>query len=362
MSPSTFTPNSPDTDHNIVCASVRLLGRFAHNRPRRIPRGRSLIDRRAIISDPDRRQQLTQLIISELKQSISGGTVSSLATNFTGVLLSAAEKVVPRLTRKPRLPGWFEDETTRMEFEQAWTERERARSTVQLSSSRDKPAWRSLRAACKRVKEVIQVGVDRYLDVYARELEEHTRAGDMRGWYRHLKGGWRLSGRPLDGEQYIRDEDGTLLRDNDLINERWVRYLSTLLNTISPTIDQTVIEKIAQRPIALSLGDPPSLCETAEALRAMSNGKATGPDGLPAELLKLGLNGEAPEILYHFHSIVYQVWISGEVPQEWKDVTVKVLHKKKDRTECGNYRGISLVAHAAKAHLKIVAHRLGKFL
>ena len=137
---------------------------------------------------------------------------------------------------------------------------------MQLSSSRDKPAWRSLRAACKRVKEVIQVGVDRYLDVYARELEEHTRAGDMRGWHRHLKGGWRLSGRPRDGEKYTRDEDGTLLRDNDLINERWVRYLSTLLNTISPTIDQTIIEEIAQRPIALSLGDPPSLCEPAEAL------------------------------------------------------------------------------------------------
>ena len=145
--------------------------------------------------------------------------------------------------------------------------------------------------------------------VYARELEEHTRAGDMRGWYRHLKGGWRLSGRPLDGEQYIRDEEGTLLRDNNLVNERWVRYFSTLLNTISPTIDQTVIEKIAQRPIALSLGDPPRLCETAEALRAMSNGQATRPDGLPAELLKLGLNGEAPEILYHFHSIVSQIWI-----------------------------------------------------
>ena len=49
------------------------------------------------------------------------------------------------------------------------------------------------------------------------------------------------------------------------------------------------------------------------------------------------------------------------MPQEWKNVTVKVLHKKKDRTECGNYRGISLVAHAAKALLKIVAHRLGNF-
>ena len=151
-------------------------------------------------------------------------------------------------------------------------------------------------------------------------------------------------------------------KNNNLINERWVRNFFALLNTISPTIDQTVTEKIAQRPTALSLGDPPSLCETAEALRAMSNGKATGPDGLPAELLKLGLNGGTPEILYHFHSIVSQVWISGEVPQEWRGVTITVLHKKKDKTECGNYRGISLVAHAAKAHLKIMAHRLDKFL
>ena len=35
-----------------------------------------------------------------------------------------------------------------------------------------------------------------------------------------------------------------------------------------------------------------------------------------------------------------------------------VLYKKKDPTECGNYRGISLVAHAGKLLLKIVARRL----
>ena len=53
--------------------------------------------------------------------------------------------------------------------------------------------------------------------------------------------------------------------------------------------------------------------------------------------------------------------MTGEVPQEWKDATIKVLHKKKDRTECSNYRGLSLVAHAGKVLLKIVANRLGDF-
>ena len=40
---------------------------------------------------------------------------------------------------------------------------------------------------------------------------------------------------------------------------------------------------------------------------------------------------------------------------------MKVLHKKKARTECGNYRGISLVAHAGKVLLKIVATRLSAY-
>ena len=40
---------------------------------------------------------------------------------------------------------------------------------------------------------------------------------------------------------------------------------------------------------------------------------------------------------------------------------IKVLRKKKDRTECGNYRSISLVAHAGKVLLKIVATRLNVY-
>ena len=53
--------------------------------------------------------------------------------------------------------------------------------------------------------------------------------------------------------------------------------------------------------------------------------------------------------------------MTGEVSQEWKDATIKVLHKKKDRIECCNYRGLSLVAHADKGLLKVVANRLGDF-
>ena len=48
------------------------------------------------------------------------------------------------------------------------------------------------------------------------------------------------------------------------------------------------------------------------------------------------------------------------MPQQWKYAIIMVLHKKKDQTECGNYRGISLVAHAGKILLKIIAHHLSE--
>ena len=39
----------------------------------------------------------------------------------------------------------------------------------------------------------------------------------------------------------------------------------------------------------------------------------------------------------------------------WEDTTIKVLFKKGDPLEHGNYRGISLVAHTGKVLLNIVA-------
>ena len=49
------------------------------------------------------------------------------------------------------------------------------------------------------------------------------------------------------------------------------------------------------------------------------------------------------------------------MPQQWKDAMIMVLHKKKGRTQCGNYRGISLVAHTGKILLKIIARRLSEY-
>lgn len=129
--------------------------------------------------------------------------------------------------------------------------------------------------------------------------------------------------------QYIQDKNSNTPRNDGLISTRWDRHFFTLLNATSATIDRTIIERIAQRLLALSPGDPLSPSATAEAPRTMSSGKATSTDSLLAEILKLGLNGKGSKILRHLHSIVCAVWVSDEVAQKRKDITIKVCTKKK---------------------------------
>ena len=56
-----------------------------------------------------------------------------------------------------------------------------------------------------------------------------------------------------------------------------------------------------------------------------------------------------------FHLLIKLIWIEGKVTQQWQDVVIHVPysnHKKNDKAECGNYRGVSLVLHAGKVLLE----------
>ena len=75
--------------------------------------------------------------------------------------------------------------------------------------------------------------------------------------------------------------------------------------------------------------------------------------------MKIVMVTAIPGMLEQFHANVIAIWRGGGVPQEWIDATIIVLHKT-DRTECGNYRGISLVAHAGNV-LKVMARRLSNY-
>ena len=120
-----------------------------------------------------------------------------------------------------------------------------------------------------------------------------------------------------------------------------MRFFRSLLNSKSDMLDADIPKRLPQHPVASALGIEPTEEEFATAMKVMANAKAVGPDGLPAELLRLGLQQDRT-ILRELHRLTIIIWRQGKVPQQWKDAVITVLHKKGDKTECGNYRGISL--------------------
>ena len=194
---------------------------------------------------------------------------------------------------------------------------------------------------------------------FVRKLETRTtREGDQAGFYKHLKT-MNLEGSRDRSSAYIKDENGVLLTDVKLIREQWVRWFHTLVNAKSPRLDPNIAEGLDQWPENMPLGVQPTIQELTDAIRSLANGKAVGSDGVSVELFKITLNDD-PALRQRLVDIVVRIFFGGGVPQQWKDAIIMVLHKKKDRTECGNYRGFSLVAYTGMILLKIIARRLSE--
>ena len=58
------------------------------------------------------------------------------------------------------------------------------------------------------------------------------------------------------------------------------------------------------------------------------------------------------------HKLIISIWNKEELPEEWKESIVVPIHKKGDKTDCNNYRGISLLPTTYKILSNILLSRL----
>ena len=99
-------------------------------------------------------------------------------------------------------------------------------------------------------------------------------------------------------------------------------------------------------------------CEVKWALVSVTMNKASGSDGIPAELFLI-LKDDAAKVLY---SICQQIWKTQQWPQDWKRSVFIPIPKKSNAKECLNYHTIALISHASNVMLKILQGRLQKYM
>ena len=191
-------------------------------------------------------------------------------------------------------------------------------------------------------------------DWWERKAVELQRAADrnnMNGFYNGLKEVW---GPKKKGPVHLKSTVGMeTFSDSKIVVARWSEHFQKLLN-VPGGIDHEALDNIPQRITKTSLGETPTMAEMATAIAGLKDGKAPGRDGIPADVWKHG--GE--NLFSRLHQLITNAWEVGSVLQVWKDASIVTIYKKSDRTDCGNYRGISLLSIVGKIFARILLNRL----
>ncbi|KFV77602.1 hypothetical protein N308_11331, partial [Struthio camelus australis] len=91
-------------------------------------------------------------------------------------------------------------------------------------------------------------------------------------------------------------------------------------------------------------------------LGRLDTDKSTGPDGMHPQVLK-----ELMNIIARLLSIILErSWQSGEVPEDWKKVSVTPTFKKGKKEDPGNYRPVSLPSIPAKVVEQLILEAISK--
>jgi len=70
------------------------------------------------------------------------------------------------------------------------------------------------------------------------------------------------------------------------------------------------------------------------AIEKLKSHKSPGIDQIPAE---------DKTIRCEIRKLVISISNKEELPEEWKESIIVTIYKKGDKTDCGNYKGISLL-------------------
>ena len=149
------------------------------------------------------------------------------------------------------------------------------------------------------------------------------------------------SNQDVVGEKCVRNDIGELsLSDEDKMNA-WVEHYARLLNVEFewPSESLPVVAPIA--------GPPPSVSVELiqKAIRKMKEGKAAGPSGIIAEMVK----NAGEEGVEKVKQLVDKIVSSGVIPKDWEDSHIINLYKGKGvAVDRGNYRGLKLTDQVLK--------------
>ena len=337
------------TDHRLIRSIMRLQVALPHRKLSRQKR----INVRALQSEENSKtfkHKVAEMLCSKSDSPSSFQTIHNLTDDWTSLstaLLEVAASTVGYTRHKSN--DWFDENSAEI---RDLLDKKRAAHIAALNN----PSSETLRSRYASLRSQVQSSLHRMKNDWwqnkAKEIQEYADNHDPRNFYNSIKAVFG----PAKGRNVpVLSADGTtLIKNKQEILKRWSEHFSELLNRINPA-DYDIINQLPSLPPVSELDNEPSLVEVLAAIKDLKNNKAPGPDGIPGEIFKYGGHLLAQRL----HKFICDAWNAEKLPQQWKDANIVTIYKRKgDKSKCGNYRGISLLAVGGKVLARVMLARL----
>ena len=149
------------------------------------------------------------------------------------------------------------------------------------------------------------------------------------------------------GEKPVKNDAGQLSLDEEAKKEAWREHYERLLNVEFPWNPEDLSE---ESPVE-GPSEPITLEMITKAISKMASGKAAGPSGIVAEMLKPVGEAGAVEV----RDLIEDIISEGCIPTDWQESFIVNLYKRKgDALNRGNYRGLKLIEQVMKVLERVV--------
>ena len=334
-----------DTDHSLVGSKVRLHPKRIHHSKQK---GRPRINT-ARVSLPALRERFSKEIDEALKECPDDSDcLTSKWNHIRDTVYATSAEIFGKKERKNE--DWFDAGIDKME---PVIEEKRA-LLLELHRNPTKKTRAAYNAARNKSKQTARSCANDYWQNLCSNIQTSADMGNARGMYQGMK---KAFGPSATKTAPLKSTSGEVITEPSKQMDRWAEHYKELYSKETHVSD-LAIEKTAALPTMEELDTPPSLDELKKAIEKLACDKAPGNDGIPPEILKAGKDSS---LIHHLHDLLLQCWEDGTVPQDMRDSKIITLYKNKgERSDCNNYRGISLLSIVGKAYARVVLNRLQK--
>jgi hypothetical protein len=214
-------------------------------------------------------------------------------------------------------------------------------------NSRTAEHKKDYRELSRKVKESVEEAKKRAWEEFGKELQDHFSKNPKMFWK-------KVSGGKRQDRLMLRNSEGKVIQEEKEVAEHCRLYFERLLNEgfIENGVTESPREGGSEGNNDATI--PPTRAEIRREIVRLVNGKAAGESGIVAEFLKAG----TPLLVGRLESFFKRVWEEEIVPKDWLSGVVIPLHKKGDKMNLDNYRGITLMDVVGKVFSGIVRNRI----